>query len=143
MDGLERFVEAQALSNAYGRALDEMRTGGKRSHWIWYVFPQLAGLGHSATARYYALRDEEEARAYLQHPLLGGRLREITAVVADYPSSLSPVRFMSSSTDALKLCSSMTLFDALSPDDVFAEVLRKFYDGRRDTLTLRLLDTPR
>ncbi len=139
MEELERFVEAQGCGNAYARALDEMRAGGKQSHWIWYIFPQMSGLGFSEMARYYGLRDEDEARAYLQHPLLGSRLREITRVVAEYPATLSPERFMGSSTDALKLHSCMTLFDVLSPCDVFAEVLRKFYKGRHDRLTLRLL----
>lgn len=137
MSGLARFVEAQ--EGVYARALAELGQGRKRSHWMWFVFPQLAGLGSSATARFYALADAREARAYLDHPLLGARLRECAEALLAHPgvaaeTILGPV-------DALKLRSSMTLFEAVAADPApFAAVLDAFYGGGRDAATLRLLD---
>jgi uncharacterized protein (DUF1810 family) len=134
---LDRFVAAQ--QGIYEQALDELRRGRKRSHWMWFVFPQLAGLGRSETARFYGIASAAEARAYLAHPLLGGRLRECAAALLPHRSTraeaiLGPV-------DALKLRSSMTLFDAVAGDGApFAAVLDAFYGAVRDPATLSLLD---
>lgn len=124
---LERFVTAQA-NGEFDTALVEMREGQKQSHWIWYVFPQIQGLGLSFNSRRYAIRDRDEAAAYLRHPLLGPRLFEITAVAADQLRHGVPLdRLMGSPTDAAKLISSMTLFGPVSrglsdsPGDAFAD----------------------
>lgn len=115
----------------YSTALQEMKNGQKQNHWIWYVFPQLRGLGHSSYSWIYGLADTEEAKAYLIHPVLGPRLREVTqAVLAHRGKDI--VNVMGSSIDALKLCSSMTLFDSVSPNDVFREVLDAFFEGKGD-----------
>ena len=135
---LHRFQAAQDRDGTYGTALEELRQGRKQSHWMWFIFPQLAGLGHSPTARHFAIADLDEARAYLEHPVLGGRLRECTrALIAlgrpDPVAVLGPI-------DALKLRSSMTLFARSAPDEeVFREVLDAFFDGEPDPLTLELL----
>lgn len=133
---LERFVRAQ--EHSYDAALREIRGGRKRSHWIWYIFPQLDGLGYSPTAQYYGIRDLEQAKDYMAHPVLGPRLVEISEALLALPSS-DPGAVMGYPDD-LKLCSSMTLFELAAPDQpVFGKVLDKFYGGRRDPLTLRLL----
>ena len=133
---LSRFLAAQERD--YAQALAEIRTGRKRSHWIWYIFPQLRGLGYSYNAEYYGIADAEEARQYLAHPVLGARLREITEALLELPESDS-VRVMGRPDD-LKLCSSMTLFEYVSvQDSVFGKVLDKYYGGRRDAATLRML----
>ena len=128
MPDLSRFVDAQR--DTYDRALAEIRAGRKTSHWMWFVFPQLAGLGRSSTAQHYAIRDVEEAREYLAHPVLGPRLREAAeAVQAD------PVRVFGE-LDAMKLRSSLTLFAQLDP--YFQTVLDRWF-GASDDATLRLL----
>ena len=132
---LDRFVTAQA--DSYPTALRELRRGRKQSHWMWWVFPQLAGLGHSATARSYAIRSADEARAYLAHLLLGARLVEATAAVTAAPGTADAILGL---VDALKLRSSMTLFEAVAPDPApFAAALARFYGDERDEATLRLL----
>ena len=134
--GLDKYVSAQARD--YDDALREIRSGRKRSHWIWYIFPQLDGLGYSPTAQYYGIRDLEQAKDYMAHPVLGPRLVEISEALLALPSS-DPGAVMGYPDD-LKLCSSMTLFELVAPDQpVFGKVLDKFYGGRRDPLTLRLL----
>lgn len=134
--GLDKYVSAQARD--YDDALREIRGGHKRSHWIWYIFPQLDGLGYSPTAQYYGIRDLEQAKDYMAHPVLGPRLVEISEALLALPSS-DPGAVMGYPDD-LKLCSSMTLFELAAPDQpVFGKVLDKFYGGRRDPLTLRLL----
>jgi ADP-ribosylglycohydrolase/uncharacterized protein (DUF1810 family) len=126
---LQRFIDMQQTD--YSTALQEMKNGQKQNHWIWYVFPQLRGLGHSSYSWIYGLADTEEAKAYLIHPVLGPRLREVTqAVLAHRGKDI--VNVMGSSIDALKLCSSMTLFDSVSPNDVFREVLDAFFEGKGD-----------
>jgi uncharacterized protein (DUF1810 family) len=134
---LERFVEAQRP--VYDQALAELRDGAKRSHWMWFIFPQIAGLGRSPTARFYALADAVEASAYLLHELLGARLRECTAAMLDWAGRKSPETILGP-IDAMKFISSMTLFDAVAEgDDIFAAALAAFNDGARDPLTLERL----
>lgn len=132
---LNRFCEA--LDFAYELALGEMRAGRKRSHWIWYVFPQVKGLGRSYNARYYALDGVEEARQFLNDEELGGRLREITEVVLEH-RDIDVEDLMNGEIDAVKLRSSMTLFDIVSPNDIFAQVLEAFFDGNRCEHTLEI-----
>lgn len=136
---LNRFIVAQAKQwGGYELALREMNEGHKRSHWIWYIFPQIHGMGHSEPSKYYAISSLEEARAYLENETLGPRLREITrAVLSHRKDSIETI--MGSQIDAIKLRSSMTLFDLVSPDDVFSEVLEVFFDGERDSRTLRIV----
>ena len=125
---LDRFVEAQASS--YAAALGELRAGAKRSHWMWFVFPQVAGLGRSATAQHYAISGPAEARAYLAHPVLGPRLLESARALTGLDTT-DPVRVFGS-VDAQKLQSSMTLFAAVSDDPVFTEVLDQYFAGVPD-----------
>lgn len=131
---LQRFLDAQD-DGSYDTALRELLAGAKRTHWMWFVLPQVAGLGRSATAQRYAVSGLAEARAYLAHPVLGPRLRACCEALLALPTSdagavLGPV-------DAVKLRSSMTLFAAAAPDEpLFGEVLARFFDGRRDPATL-------
>ncbi|GAB2589052.1 DUF1810 domain-containing protein [Microlunatus antarcticus] len=137
-DDMERFVEAQDAGGTYAAALRELRAGRKTSHWMWFVFPQLAGLGHSAMAQAYALDSLDEARAYLAHPVLGPRLRECTAAVLTH-TDRSAEQVMGG-IDALKLRSSMTLFARADPEDpAYAAVLDAFYGGEPDERTEQLL----
>ena len=134
---LERFVDAQQYS--YVWALREMQRGRKQTHWMWYIFPQLKHLGRSYNARYYGIADLDEARAYLAHPLLGTRLREICAVILSLEGS-DPLALMGSPDD-MKLCSSMTLFAKATDDnELFLAVLDKYYGGRMDCATLGILE---
>ena len=133
---LDRFLDAQR--GDYAAALAEVRRGRKNSHWMWYIFPQIAGLGQSSTARYYSIRDLEEAREYYAHPVLGQRLREISGVLLELRGS-DPVAVFGG-IDSMKLKSSMTLFAMAAPDDpIFQQVLDKYYGGEQDALTLRIL----
>ena len=133
---LDRFLDAQR--GDYAAALAEVRRGRKTSHWMWYIFPQIAGLGQSSTARYYSIRDLDEAREYYAHPVLGQRLREISGVLLDLRGS-DPVAVFGG-IDSMKLKSSMTLFAVAAPDDpLFQQVLDKYYGGEQDILTLRIL----
>ena len=137
MYDLSRFLEAQ--KNSYETALREIKAGRKRSHWMWYIFPQIRGLGYSAMAQHYAIRDPNEAREYLQHPVLGPRLVEISEALLALDES-DPRRVMGSPDD-LKLRSCMTLFQSAAPDQpVFGKVLDKFYGGRPDGRTLEMLN---
>jgi uncharacterized protein (DUF1810 family) len=133
---LERFVEAQ--TPIYGRALAELQQGRKESHWMWFVFPQVAGLGSSPAARRYAIASVAEARAYIAHIVLGPRLYECTQAVLRHRGLGADAIF--GPVDALKLRSSMTLFEAAADDPrLFAAVLTGFYGGERDGATLRRL----
>lgn len=137
-DALERFVEAQ--DPAYATVLDELRRGRKVSHWMWFVFPQLRGLGQSSMAQAYAIDSLAEARAYLAHPTLGPRLRACAELVlaADAPSAEA----IFGSVDARKLRSSMTLFARAEPTAaVFQDVLDRYFAGQPDPLTEALLAT--
>lgn len=134
-DDISRFVKAHEIM--YDTALSEIRDGRKQSHWMWYIFPQVRGLGRSFNSRLYGVNGTSEARRYLEHPVLRehmyGILAELLALPGDNPVSVF------GGIDAVKLRSSMTLFDTVAPDDIFARVLDKFFDGRRDDRTLRLL----
>jgi uncharacterized protein (DUF1810 family) len=138
---LQRFVAAQDADDMYASALRELRTGRKRTHWMWFVLPQVAGLGRTATAQHFALADLDEARDYLAHPVLGPRLLECAAVLADLPGT--DAEAVLGATDAMKLRSSMTLFAraATDPDQraVFRAVLERWFDGEDDPLTLQLI----
>lgn len=136
MDPLDRFVAAQARD--YAVALAELQRGRKTSHWIWYVFPQIAGLGRSDMAQRYAIVDLTEARAYLAHAVLGARLREVTEALLAHAGKRSAVAILGD-IDAVKVRSSMTLFEAADTetDSVFAACLDAFYAGSRDPETLR------
>ncbi len=135
---LRRFVAAQDSGRTYDAALREIRAGDKTSHWMWFVFPQIAGLGRSAMAQRYALSGLPEARAYLDHPVLGPRLEECARALLALPGR-NPVAVFGS-IDAQKLQSSMTLFSQAAPDDaVYSDVLNRYFDGRADEGTLSLL----
>jgi uncharacterized protein (DUF1810 family) len=134
--GLRRFLDAQR--GCHDGVLAELRAGRKRTHWMWFVFPQVEGLGHSSTARHYAIRSLDEARAYLAHPVLGERLRECAAIVAGIPECSA--REIFGSPDDLKLRSSMTLFEHVAGGGtVFSRVLERFYRGERDARTLGIV----
>lgn len=135
-DSLQRFIVAQ--EDSYQRALCEVKAGRKCSHWMWYIFPQLKGLGHSSTSSFYGIVGLEEAQDYLSHPVLGAHLKEISKVLTELPSNDAHVVF--GSPDDLKLRSCMTLFDFVSPNDVFSAVLDKYFAGHKDNKTLKLLD---
>jgi uncharacterized protein (DUF1810 family) len=137
-DDLGRFVEAQDAGGTYARALAELRRGRKSSHWMWFVFPQLAGLGRSGTARHYAISGLDEARGYLAHPVLGPRLRECCGALLDLPGDTS-VTDVLGPVDATKLRSSMTLFLRADPEETCcARVLQRYFDAP-DEATDRLL----
>jgi uncharacterized protein (DUF1810 family) len=136
---LGRFVAAQDADQTYVRAVSELRDGRKRSHWMWFVFPQLAGLGHSATSQRYAIASLEEARAYLQHPVLGPRLIGCARVIAELAGDRSAEQVLGG-VDAQKLHSSMTLFAEAAPrEPTFVGVLDRFFGGTSDPGTLGLL----
>ena len=130
--GLDRFVDAQ--DGLYDRALGELRAGRKTSHWMWFIFPQIKGLGFSAMAQRYAIDSLAEARDYLAHPILGARLRECAEVIADTEGRSAEQIF--GGIDAVKLRSSMTLFHRAAPDEpVFSRVLDKYFDATPDAAT--------
>ena len=139
-NNLQRFVDAQ--ESIYETALAELRAGAKRSHWMWFVFPQLAGLGRSPTATFYGIRSLEEARDYLDHPLLGQRLRDCLGALLAWAGRRTAEQILGP-VDALKLRSSLTLFDNVEPAAVFADALGAFYGGQPDDRTLALLNAAR
>ena len=134
---LQRFVDAQ--QGTIEMALGELAAGRKQSHWMWFVFPQLAGLGRSPTASFYAIASLDEARAYLNHPLLGPRLRQCVVVLEPWAGKRSADQIFGT-VDTMKLRSSLTLFDSVEPSGVFGEALVNFFAGERDERTLALLD---
>jgi uncharacterized protein (DUF1810 family) len=137
--GLQRFVDAQEDGAIYARALDELRAGRKQGHWIWFVFPQIAGLGSSPMSKAYAIGSLAEARAYLAHPLLGPRLRECCEALLAAAPGLSADQILGG-IDAIKVRSSMTLFSHADPDEpIFTAVLARFYRGEPDPETTRRL----
>jgi len=136
---LTRYIEAQ--EKQYAIALAEMKAGHKTSHWMWFIFPQIAGLGFSDVSKFYAIRNLEEAKAYLEHELLGKRLREISNVLLLQDTDNANLIF--GSPDDLKLHSSMTLFaiaDEDNPDNVFEKVLAKYFNGKYDRRTVEILE---
>ena len=133
---LQRFLYAQ--QGDYERALTEVRNGRKHSHWIWYIFPQLKGLGMSYNSQYYGISGKEEAEAYLAHPILGERLREITSAFLQLKGKTAQDVF--GALDAMKVLSCMTLFNEVAPDDLFQQVIDRYYQGKTDEMTKRMLD---
>lgn len=132
---IERFIQAQ--NEVYLRALNEIKSGRKQTHWMWFIFPQIKGLGLSMTSIFFSIKDVEEAKEYLYHPLLGQRLREISCALLELKTDNAAEVF--GCTDAMKLRSCMTLFDVVDPETVFDRVLMKFFDGKRDKKTLKIL----
>jgi uncharacterized protein (DUF1810 family) len=131
---LERFIRAQDEGGTYQHATEELRRGRKTSHWMWFVFPQVAGLGNSSMARRFAIASLDEAQAYLEHTVLGDRLRRSVALVAEGPET--DASRLLGAIDAVKLRSSMTLFLRAAPDEsLFAQVLDRFFDGEPDAAT--------
>jgi uncharacterized protein (DUF1810 family) len=135
-ESLDRFVEAQA--GVFDQALKELRAGRKQSHWMWFVFPQLRGLGFSDMAQRFGIANLAGAQAYLAHPLLGPRLHACGQAVLDWAGCRTPVQVFGA-VDALKLCSSMTLFEAAGGEPEFGQVLDAMYAGARDGRTLEIL----
>jgi uncharacterized protein (DUF1810 family) len=134
-NNLKRYLDAQ--ENSYESALSELRKGRKTGHWMWYIFPQIKGLGFSETSRFYGINNLDEARQYLDHPVLGSRLVTLCNVLLDQKSNDATRIF--GTPDDLKLKSCMTLFDALpGTNSVFGQVLEKFYNGSKDAKTLQL-----
>ena len=133
---VSRFIKAQ--ENMYETALTEIHNGKKESHWIWFVLPQLQGLGHSYNSTYYGLNGLEEARLFLNHPILNAHLREIVDVLLSLPTNDPESIF--GKLDALKLKSSMTLFDAVHPNYIFAQILDKYFNGQRDSKSIKLIE---
>jgi uncharacterized protein (DUF1810 family) len=136
----QRFIDAQ--QRVFETALAELRAGSKKSHWMWFMFPQLAGLGRSPTAQFYAISGCDEARAYIEHPLLGRRLRQSVEALMPWSGKRSAEKIFGP-IDAMKLRSSLTLFDQVAPDDAFAGALAAFFAGEADERTLALLPPTR
>jgi uncharacterized protein (DUF1810 family) len=135
-DRLGRFINAQ--NESFEEIIQELKNGEKVTHWMWYVFPQIAGLGESATAKFYAIQDPSEAQAYLDHPILGKRLLECTKIVISLRSKSALVIF--GDVDAMKFRSSMTLFMSVAgSDSVFQEAIEKYFEGEPDRATLDIL----
>ena len=133
---LQRFLDAQ--ENDYADALREIKQGYKQSHWIWFIFPQVRGLGRSSMAEYYGISSIEEARAYLDHPTLRARLIEISTALLQHKGKSTAYEILGT-IDAIKVRSSMTLFDHIMPNAIFAEVLNAFYNNERNELTLKFI----
>ena len=136
---LQRFLDAQ--QGVIESALAEIRAGSKQSHWMWFIFPQPAELGRSPTAKLFGIKSSEEARAYLEHPLLGPRLRACVEALLPWSSRRSAEQVFGA-VDAMKLRSSLTLFDAIEGEALFDRALLNFFGGRRDERTLALLQSP-
>lgn len=132
---LERYIDAQ--ERMYDRALEEVKNGKKVTHWIWYIFPQIKGLGTSNKSIYYGIDSQEEAEAYLRHPILGARLREITSVFLNLNRVNAKDVF--GELDAMKVRSCMTLFDEVADDNLFQKVIDRYFNGCKDISTLKLL----
>jgi uncharacterized protein (DUF1810 family) len=137
LHNLQRFVDAQ--QGVIETALAELADGAKRTHWMWFVFPQLAGLGRSDIAKFFGLASLDEARAYVHHPLLGARLRQSVSAILPWTGKRTADQIFGT-IDAMKLRSSLTLFDRVEPGSLFAQALMNFFGGQRDELTLALLD---
>ena len=140
LHALQRFVDAQAP--VYRAVQAELRAGAKTSHWMWFIFPQLAGLGHSPTAQFYGITSLDEARAFLEHAVLGANLRKTVEALLPWRHDRTAEQILGP-VDAIKLRSSLTLFDQIEPNGVFACALEGFYFGRHDERTLALLNSAR
>ncbi len=137
MSDLKRFIDAQAYN--YADALKEIQNGRKVSCWMWYVFPQIQGLGHSSTAQYYAIKDIQEAKDYLNDAILGARLLEICEATLQVDCNDAWMVF--GSPDDMKLKSSMTLFELVAPENlIFGQVLEKYFNGERDNVTIQIIN---
>ena len=136
---INRFIEAQEIPyfSGYKHALEEIKNGKKTNHWIWYIFPQLRCLGRSSRAHFYGIADRSEAERYLNHQILGSRIREITEALLAHRDKTALEIF--GEIDAIKVRSCMTMFDYLSPCDIFCEVLDSFYKSERCELTLKVM----
>ena len=133
---LTRFLEAQ--QNIYPQVVKELQSGNKTSHWMWFIFPQMDGLGHSATAKYYSIKTIDEAKEYLMHPILGKRLLECANIMVEIENKTADEIF--GYPDIMKLRSSMTLFIFIAPEHkVFAAVLKKYFNGKEDEQTISIL----
>ena len=133
---LDRFIQYHKTD--YMTALNEIRNGRKTSHWIWFIFPQVQGLGHSAFSKYFGIESVAHAKAFYDKRILRSHLREITEALLSLPTN--NISEVMSEIDVMKLKSSMTLFDMVCPDDIFAKVLDKYYKGERDRLTIDILE---
>ena len=133
---LNRFVVAQDA--VYDKVVSELSEGRKRSHWMWYIFPQLKHLGHSYNAKFYGISGWEEAKAYLANPILDARLRKVSEIILALPED--DAREVFGGIDAIKLRSSMTLFDLVAPNDIFSRVLEKYFNGKRDRRTIAIVN---
>ncbi len=136
---IERFLDAQGHGQ-YELTLEEIKNGCKQSHWIWFIFPQMRGLGHSRMSHVYGIASLDEARKYVENPVLNSHLREITCALLQH--SEKTAAGILGSIDAMKVRSSMTLFDAICPDDIYNDVLLTFYNGRRCSKTLFMIEQP-
>lgn len=134
---LERFVKAQDTYDSYNIALKEIKDGWKQSHWMWYIFPQIQGLGHSSTSQKYSIKSLLEANAYLQHDVLGPRLYEVMNALPVYGDAVE----IFGQLDAMKLRSCLTLFDLVSPDDIFADFLGNYFNNDRCKKTLKIVSS--
>jgi len=132
---LNRFIEAQTFY--YPTAYKELDHGRKRSHWMWFIFPQFKGLGYTQRSQLYAIKSQAEAKAYLDHPVLGERLRECCQLLLNL--KYRPIQEILGSPDDLKLKSSMTLFEQVSDETIFGEILEKYFEGKRDKKTINLI----
>ncbi len=137
---IHRFLEAQSSYGTYQRALEEMKNGRKESHWIWFVFPQMKGLGYSYNSNFYGVTCREEAEAYLANETLNERLRAVCKLLLEHVRVGKTTREILGGIDSHKVRSCLTLFDVISPNDLFAECLEVCYEGKRDDKTLKLLN---
>lgn len=137
---LKRFLDAQDEYGMYDIAMSELKRGRKRSHWIWYVFPQIKGLGFSYNSQYYGISSIEEAKQYLDNPILRERLFKACSLLKEQAALGKSMEDVLGGIDSVKVRSSLTLFDAASPHDVFEDCLLACYDGKKDTKTLELLN---
>lgn len=135
-DDIERFIKAQ--ENVYDNALNEIKNGRKISHWMWFIFPQINGLGKSSISNYFSIKSLDEANSYLNHEILGTRIREISNILLGLETT-DPIEVFGY-VDSLKLRSSMTLFAYISNEEVFTKVLDKFYQGQKDEKTIAICD---
>lgn len=138
---LQRFLVAQDKYDQFNTAVKELLEGRKRSHWIWYIFPQVKGLGFSYNSNYYGIGSIEEARAYLEHPELGNRLRRVTEILIQWAHKGKNMQDLLGGIDALKTKSSLTLFELVSPDELFATALEECFAGIKDDKTVEIYNS--